>query len=157
MTRSVARLVATALLAGCLGPATAVASDPAVALTPASPRVELALGSAPASDAILQVVVSEVRNPEKVPVSIIVTLQDSEKKVAPVEAMRFALFPADQPGRFTGRADMALEELTARLGTRPARLILAVEFDPAAGATLTRPPIDVRISAAWVAMPGAAR
>ena len=157
MGRSTARLMATALLAGCLGPATAVAAGAAVTLAPESPRVELALGSAPAGDAILQVVVSAVRNPEKVPVSILVTLQDNERKVSPVEVMRFALFPADQPGSFIGRADKALEHLAARLGARPARLILATEFDPAAGAALARPPVEVRLSAVWVTTPGDGR
>jgi hypothetical protein len=117
----------------------------------------LALGAAPAGDAILQVVVAEVRNPEKAPVSILVTLQDHEKTVAPVDVMRFALFPADQPGRFTGRADQALEQLAARLGARPARLVLAVEFDPAAGAALARPPVEIRVSAAWVTTRGTGR
>jgi hypothetical protein len=142
--------MATALLAGCLGPVAPVASGAAVTLAPASPHVELALEAAPARGAILQVVVSEVRNPEKVPVSIRVTLQDHEKRVAPVDVMRFALFPADQPGRFTGRADQALEQLASRLGARPARLLLTVEFDPAAGAALARPPVEIRVSAAWI-------
>lgn len=153
MGRLRACLMATALFAGYLGPTTAVASGAAATLTPASPRVELALGSAPAREAILEVVVSEVRNPQKVPVSIVVTLQDTDKKVAPVEAMRFALFPADQPGRFVGRADKALDQLAKRLGARPRLLLLAAEFDASAGSAPLRPQVELSVSAAWVATP----
>lgn len=156
MRQSTTRLLATALLAGCLGPATAAASGPAVTLAPASPGVELALGPAPASDAILQVVVSDVRNPDRVPVSILVTLQDHEKRVAPVEVMRFALFPPDQPGRFTGRVDKALEQLSAHLGARPVRFVLTAQLDPAAGPGRATS-VELQISAGWMAAPGTVR
>ena len=157
MGRSCARRLATALLVGCLGPAATVASNEVATLAPASPRLEFALRSTPAADAVLEVVVLEVRNPKNVPVGVLVTLQDSARKTVPVEVMRFALFPADKPGRFIGRADKALDQLAAHLGARPGRLILAVEFDPAAGAAPARSSVELSVSADWVAMPGTGR
>lgn len=157
MGLSSARLLASALLAGCLVPAVAVAAADTVTLAPASPRVELPLGAPPPQEAILLVQVSDVRNPEMAPVSVLVTLQDADRKSPRVDLMRFALFPADRPGRFTGRADNALSQLTARLGARPGRLILGVEFDPAVGAAPARSQVELRLSAAWAATPGTGR
>lgn len=157
MRRSFARSLAAALLVAGLGPAATVASTGAANLAPASPRLEFPLGPAPTADAVLEVVVSEVRNPQKVPVSVLVTLQDSERKAAPVEVMRFALFPADSPGRFIGRADKALDQLATRLGARPANIVLGAQFDPASGVERALPPVELRLSAGWVATPAPTR
>ena len=108
MGRSCARRLATALLVGCLGPAATVASNEVATLAPASPRLEFALGATPAADAVLEVVVLEVRNPKNVPVGVLVTLQDSARKTVPVEVMRFSGGPAyvGSPGNrlLSGRA-----------------------------------------------------
>lgn len=152
------RLLSAVLLAAFFWPSSTVASSGAATLAPNTPRVDLLVEAVPSADAILQVVVSQVRNPDKVPVSVLVTVQDSARRAVPVEVMRFALFPADEPGRFNGRADQALDQLAARLGARPSRLVVVVEFDPVAGPGRAKPPpVELRVSALWIATASAGR
>jgi len=146
-----------ALLAAFLAMGTPAAASGTATLVAGGPRVELPFGAPPSPDAVLQVVVLEVRNPGNAPVSLLVTLQDAEHKAQRVEVLRFALFPPDQPGRFVGRANKALDQLTARLGAAPRLLIVGVEFDPVAQSAQARPAIELDVSADWIANPTSGR
>jgi hypothetical protein len=157
MRRQVVGWLALLVMLGLLGPTGSSAHEVEGVLGPSRTRVELPLGPPPADNAILQVAVSAVRNPEKVPVSVLVTLQDAERRSPRVDVFRFALFPPDAPGRFIGRADSALELIAGRIGTRPTRLILGVEFDPAAGAASDRTAVELQVSGGWTAVPAQQR
>lgn len=145
-------LAAPAVFVASAVRAVSPAPEPTALLSPANLTAHVALSAQPARDVTLLVDVVAVRNPQRVPVSMRVSLQDVERKAPPAHVMRFALFPADKPGRFVGRADDALARLTAALGVPPDRLVATIQFDDGSSGAAFAPPVELDIRVAWLSV-----
>jgi hypothetical protein len=139
------------VVGGLTMPVSAQASS---TLSRSSPSVEIALPPR-TEGALLEVKVIAVRNPDDVPVSLRVMLQDAQRRAAPEDVMRFALFPANQPGASVARPDDALERLRRSLGVAPTRLVAHVAFDLSAGDVPAAPRAELQIEATWTGPPHA--
>lgn len=150
--RAIAPHLFAALLFVASGPGVPACAQRMAALSPLVPSAEVTLPPRP-DGALLKVAVTAVRNPQLVPISLRVTLQDAERRGPPEDVTRFALFPPDQPGAALVRPDAALDRLRRALGAAPTLLIAHVAFDVSAESARVAPPAELQIEAAWVPAP----
>jgi hypothetical protein len=152
--RTVAPYLYAAVVVVGSGLAVPVFAQASSTLSRSSPSVEIALPPR-TEGALLEVKVIAVRNPDDVPVSLRVLLQDAQRRAPPEDVMRFALFPPDRPGASVARPDDALERLRRSLGVAPTRLVALVTFDLSAGDVPTAPRAELQVEATWTGPPPA--
>lgn len=146
--------VALALLAACaesqVAPGGAAArTDPAAAsLGSIAPDVRISLGRAPARAALLEVTVTEVRNPDREPVTLALALIVDGGAPAPLSNV--SLFPADQPGRFLVRLPSAVASTLDASRERTVELTASLVRGPASGPSS---PLSLVVTARWAAEP----
>jgi hypothetical protein len=138
---------------GCAAQGASTTAGPSPQLTWANPVAKLQLGIVPAGTKIIALSIGSVRNPEREPVRVQVSIADPAADTFPVTIRTVGPIPSDQSGRYTIRVPNHIVRTQTNLLEPGARRVLIVALISSVYQPRSALFVLKELGAEWIAEP----